>query len=311
MPTADSTMTATKLTNKVRAWTHDMGLHKNPSVRTIFVIYLPCIAGTTWSISICGANSFHPQLVFSPPDLDFTAGDSMAVINLPTNQTPTVDGTTPAASHEIMEAATNSDNPGWQMHSLTPSNPFDVSPWVFNESGKRANTEVMDMSGGSRITEKFVDAVHGYNYRYERIFTNTRANANLDPFVPRSPLGYASVTNGTNKWISVSSATATHHVTLTAWSTKMVPNWTISASIAAWKGFASTPATTDRCAAALSRTTVNNGTKVTLTVTYSGSHTLNYWCAIKIKSTTAGASPTGTVNDRFRQWLVGLRFTAP
>jgi hypothetical protein len=234
----------------------------------------------------------------------------MAVINLPTDRTPVVDSATPAASHEIMEAATDSDGPGWQMHTATPNNPFDVSPWIYNEN-QNGNTEVMDMSGGSRITEKFVDPTHGYSYRYERVFTNGSANSNHDPFVPASPLGYASVSNSTNGWVTQSSAHPTHTITLTAWSTKSVPNWTLSVSVAAWKGGSATPATPDRCSASLSRTTVHNGTSLTLTVTYSGSSTGSYWCAVKVKSTAAGASPTGTTNDRFRQWLVGLRLKPP
>lgn len=310
MPTAGNSMTATTLTNKVREWVHAMGLHKNTSVRTIFAIYLPCIDGTSWSISKCGKNSFHPKLVFTAPDPDFTPGDSMAVINLPTDKTPVVDNATVAASHEIIEAATDSDGPGWQMHTLTPNNPFDVSPWIFNEN-QNGTTEVMDMSGGSRITEQFVDATHGYQYRYERIFTNHSANLNHDPFVPHSPLGYASVSNGTNGWVTQSSANTHHHIALTAWSTKSVPDWKLSVSVAAWKGGASTPATVDKCAPSLSRTTVNNGTTLILTVDYSGSPTNSYWCAIKVTSTTAGASPTGTRNDRFRRWLVGLRLEPP
>ena len=91
---------------------------------------------------------------------------------------------------------------------------------------------------------------------------------------------------------------------MTAWSTKAVADWSLSTQVMAWKGFASSPATTDRCAASLNKTTVNNGTKVTLTVTYSGSPTQSYWCAIKVKSTTT--DPTN--NDSFRQWLVGVKF---
>jgi hypothetical protein len=310
MPTAGNTMTAAKLTTKVREWMHAMGLHKNASVRTIFVIYLPCIDGTSWSISKCGKNSFHPKVTLTSPDPDFTAGDSMAVINLPTDKTPVVDSATVAASHEIIEAATDSDGPGWQMHAADENAPFDVSPWIFNEN-QNGTTEVMDMAGGSRITEKFADATHGYSYRYERVFTNAAANANHDPFVPASPLGYASVSSSTNGWVKGSSARTIYKFTLTAWSTKVVPDWTLSTSVAAWKGGASTPATTSKCTPSLSKKTVNNGVSVTLTVTYSGSATRSYWCAIKIKSSTAGASPTGTTNDKFRQWLVGLRLDPP
>jgi hypothetical protein len=310
MPTANNSMTAAILTSRVRGWAHAMGMHKNTAVRTIYVIYLPCVDGTHWSISKCGQNSFHPQLTQTTPDPDFTPGDSMAVINLPTDKTPVVDSATGAASHEIIEGATDSDHPGWRMHAADPNNPFDVSPWIYNEN-QAANTEVMDMSGGSRITQKFVDAVHGYSYRYERVFTNKSANADHDPFVPASPLGYASVSNSTNGWVRQSSAHSTHKITLTAWSTKSVPNWTLSTTMAAWKGGNATTPTVDRCSASLSRKTVNNGTGVTLTITYTGSHTARYWCVVKIRSTTAGASATGTTNDRFRQWLVGLRLEPP
>jgi hypothetical protein len=228
----------------------------------------------------------------------------MALVWLPQGSTPTVDGSTPTATHEVMEAVTDSGSPGWQIHTNTPNKPFDVTPWIFNEN-QNGTTEVMDMAGGSRITEKFVNATHGYSYRYERVFTNGSANANKDPFVPASPLGYASVTNGTNGWVRQSSAHSSHHITLTAWSTKSVPNWTLSASVAAWKGGSTT---TSKCGTpTLSRTTVNNGTTLTLTIPYTGSHSARYWCAIKVKSTTAGAPVGDTRNDRFRQWLVGLR----
>jgi hypothetical protein len=239
-------------------------------------------------------------LQFTAPDPDFTVGDSMALSWLPQGTTTTVDGATFVATHELMEAVTDSDGPGWQIHTNTPNNPFDVSPWIFNEN-QNGTTEVMDMAGGSRITEKFVNATHGYSYRYERVFTNASANANHDPLVPASPLGYASVTNGTNGWVRQSSANTTHHITLTAWSTKAVPDWALSVSAAAWKG------TTDKCTASPGPTTVNNGDHSTLTINYSGSPTGRYWCVFKVKSTTAGLPAGDTKNDKFRQWLVGLR----
>jgi hypothetical protein len=306
MDPSDSTTTASQMTNKVRFWMHQMGLHKNTAVRTVFLLYLPCVSGTTWvnGIGLCGSAAWHPRLSFTAPDPDFTAGDSMALAWFPKNSTPNIDGLSVTASHELMEAVTDTDGPGWQMHTNTPSNPFDVTPWIFNEN-QNGTTEVMDMAGGSRIAEQFVNATHGYLYHYERVFTNGSANANHDPFVPASPLGYASVTNSTNGWVRQSSAHTTHHVTLTAWSTMAVPDWSLTASIAAWKGGA---ATTSKCGTpTLSRTTVNNGTTLTLTVPYNGSASARYWCAIKVKSTTAGLPLGDTMNDKFRQWLVGLR----
>jgi hypothetical protein len=309
MPTANGNLTVAQLEAKVRSWANAMQLHKNAGVRTIFVIYLPCILGTTFgTFGRCGSSSFHPGLTVTTNDPNFTTGDTMAVVMTPTTGSLTVDGATVAASHEVIEGATDTDN-GWRMTSSTPANPFDVSPWVFNEGGRFSNTEVMDMSGGSAIREKFTDPTHGYDYRYERVYTVASAQANGDPFVPKSPIGFASVsTKATSAkahgWISASSAVKTHHITLTAWSTKAVPDWSLSTQMMAWKGFASSPATTDRCAASLNKTTVNNGTKVTLTVTYSGSPTKSYWCAIKVKSTTS--DPTN--NDSFRQWLVGVKF---
>jgi len=308
MPTADSTMTAAKLTAKVRSWVHKLGLKKNRKYRTIFVVYLPCVRGTKWGIATCPV-SFHPGLTLTSGDPDFSARDSMAVVSLPTDQAPSVNSTA-TASHEIIEAATNHEpgGAGYRLHTATPNAPFDVSPWIYNEN-MNGNTEVMDMSGGSRITEHFSSAVHGYDYRYERVFTNRSAKANRDPFVPASPLGYASVTNATSGWVVQSSGHAKHTITLTAWSTKSVPKWRLSVSVAAWKG--GSTGSVDRCSAALSRKTVQNGTGVTLTVTYSGSGKASYWCAIKVKSTTAGASSTDTRNDKFRQWLVGLRLRPP
>jgi hypothetical protein len=305
MPTANGNLTIPQLETKVRGWANAMGLHKNHNVRTIFTIYLPCTPGATLgTFGRCGESSFHPGLTISANDPNFTTGDTMAVILMPTTGGTTVDSATGAASHEIIEGATDT-GAGWKMHSSNAANPFDVSPWVFNEGGKFANTEVMDMSGGSRIREKFTDPVHGFSYLYERVYTIKSVQANSDPFVPASPIGYASVTSKTTRWVGVSSAKKTHKITLTAWSTKAVPNWSVSTQVMAWKGFTSTPATPDRCAATLSKPTVNNGSKVTLTVTYSGSPTKSYWCAIKIKSTTS--DPTN--NDKFRQWLVGLKFT--
>lgn len=282
-----------------------MGLHKNPHVRTIFTIYLPCTPGATLgTFGNCGHSSFHPGLSVNANGHNFTTGDTMAVVLMPTSGGTTVDSATTAASHEIMEGATDTGN-GWRLTSNHTANPFDVSPWVFNEGGRFSNTEVMDMAGGSRIRIRFTDPTHDYNYLYERIYTLKSVHANHDPFVPASPIGYASVTSKTTKWIAASSHRKTHRIALTAWSTKAVPNWKISTQVMAWKGFASSPATTDRCTAALNKMTVNNGSKITLTVTYSGSPSSAYWCAIKIKSTTS--DPTN--NDSFRQWLVGLKFS--
>jgi hypothetical protein len=310
MPISDSTTTFTQMTNKVRFWMHQMGLQKNPAVRTVFLLYLRCVPGTTWvnGIGGCGTAAWHPQLAMNSPDADFTPGDSMALSWVPEGGTTTVDGATFVATHELMEAVTDTDGPGYQMHTNTPTFPYDVSPWIYNEN-QNGNTEVMDMAGGSRITEQFVNATHGYAYKYERVFTNPAANANHDPFVPASPLGYASVTNGTNGWVRQSSGgPRDHHIALTAWSTQAVPDWTLSVSVAAWKGGGNKPTPTpDRCSASLSRTTVNNGDHLTLTIHYSGLRTARYWCAVKVKSTTAGAAPGDTTNDKFRQWLVGLR----
>ena len=306
MPVSDASTTASFMTQKIRSWMHLMGLHKNTAVRTVFLLYLPCVPGTTWvgGIGSCGGGAWHPSLVMNSPDSDFSPGDSIALAWLPQGSTPSVNSSTVTATHEVMEAVTDGGSaPGWKMHTNSPNNPFDVSPWIFNEN-QNGNTEIMDMAGGSRITEQFVNATHGYHYRYERVFTNASANANADPFVPASPLGYASVTNATNGWVRQSSAFTTHHITLTAWSTQAVPDWTISVAPAAWKGG---PPTTDKCTASVSPKTVNNGDHSILTITYHGSPTARYWCAFQVTSTTAGAPPGDTNNDKSRQWLVGLR----
>jgi hypothetical protein len=69
MPVSDSTTTFSFMTQKVRNWMQLIGLHKNPAVRTIFLLYLPCVPGTTWvgGIGGCGTAAWHPKLQFTAP----------------------------------------------------------------------------------------------------------------------------------------------------------------------------------------------------------------------------------------------------
>jgi len=131
----------------------------------------------------------------------------------------------------------------------------------------------MDMSGGSRITEMFVDPTHGYSYRYERIFTNASANANHDPFRAGLTAGVRErPRNSTNGWMTQSSANCDTHDR----ADRVVHDCgaELDAVDNPWPpGRAAAPlsAKPDKCTPSLSRTTVNNGTKLTLTITYSGS----------------------------------------
>jgi hypothetical protein len=315
MPVVKPGVTIATIEAKLRHWMDEIHVKRDPAARSIFVMYLPCVPGTQIQIAQCGESSFHPQLAVEANDPNFTEGDSMVFVLMPEHNgkpvTVPLTQATVDASHEIIESTTDSPAPGqhaYFLKSAEPNTPFDVSPWVFNEGSKLSQTEVADMGGGARISLKFTDAPHTFTYVYDRFYTPATGRHAGDPFAPKSPVPFNSVSTSPG-WITDSIDNGgTVQIPFRGWSTAAIKAWSVRASVPQWQGHGADPTTPRPCQVSLDRKTINNNVVGILTVKRVPGVTLtvNDWCAIKIVSSTP--DPTGAHNDEYHQWLTGVRF---
>jgi hypothetical protein len=84
-----------------------------------------------------------------------------------------------------------------------------------------------------------------------------------------------------------------------------VEDWTIDVDLIAWRFFYDDPQPPAPCDVSLNKTTVNNGTKVKLTVKANSAAVAGSWCAIRIISSV---SPLDQGNDISRYWVTGVKW---
>jgi len=147
--------------------------------RTTFLMFLP--TGVS-----CTGGSCPPFSAFHRPFGTSTRGDFDALAVVVRGANPTMEAMTLAASHEIIESATDPEENAWKLES--PLHPWTGSPWGLDDGG--TFEENADMCEGTRILDG--------GFYYQRIFSNQAAALGGDPCVPAIPAPYFNVT--TNGW---------------------------------------------------------------------------------------------------------------
>lgn len=167
-----------------------------PDGRTVYLVFLP--AGVSFGGSTFG--NFHTPL---------RPSDALAVIGR--FQSSTMETLTIAASHEIIESATDPEFDAWRLRSATP--PWTASPWALDDGG--SFEENGDLCEGTRYLEA--------GFYYQRVFSNQAAALGGDPCVPVAATPYFNVT--TEGWYSTTTGEVT--VPISGWSVGTVADWTI------------------------------------------------------------------------------------
>ena len=219
------------------------------------------------------------------------------VLGTPSSST---DSKTQTASHEIAEAATDRFPKGWFLEAADKDKPWlDSSAFIEDEGS--GHIEVADMSSGARWNEKYFSTSPSVNttYSYARIYANRRSRLGGDPAVPSSPKPYYNVSTKSD-WPKVT-AGSTKTVTVTGWSVKKIPAWTVTASVISWEGSKAGTAP-DPCTI-VGRTSwkVANGDTFRLKVKAKSGRS-GKWCDVKLKSQ---AAPTAD-GDLSHPWFVGF-----
>ncbi|MHB1844214.1 MAG: hypothetical protein ACYCWW_05185 [Deltaproteobacteria bacterium] len=214
-----------------------------PDAQTLYLVYYPPTTSVTDAandaISCTIAAGYHSE--------DHTHSPSFAYAVVPTcsSADPVVAAAEVqgAASHELIEAATDplpDSNPGWQ---LAPTN-----PWVLARGG----VEVGDLCFPLGATED--------GYTLSGIWSNSAAAAGDDPCVPSSGAPYYTV-YATPSVVALQPG-GQARVTLVGWANAAVPSWPIAVSVG--PGQQGLPGFTPT--ATLSVPTVGDGLTATLTL---------------------------------------------
>ncbi len=151
-----------------------------------------------------------------------------------------VDGVQIAASHELIEAATDAD-------------PFEHPGWSFSENAFTAwimlGAEVADLCVGQPAYES--------NFPFARVWSNEAAARGGDPCIPTDPADVFFNVSSTPDQLLEATPGTTMHIDLTGWSTARIPNWTlevVTTGTAQWVH-------------RLGARTMNNGMTTTLDIT--------------------------------------------
>jgi hypothetical protein len=272
-----------------------------PDGKTLYVVYLPAgilLTGTTFA-------SFHGPY----PSLDAGLGDGYAVVarqTPPTGDTQ-LDLVTNIASHEIIEAATDTGSQSWRL-PLAGATPWDASVWSSLQSGSVENGDLCERT---RTREG--------SYQYQRSWSNAAALDGGDHCVPPLAAPYVNVSAPAD-WYPVQPGQSVD-VPFTGWSTGPTGNWLVSVvqtngggalhdaglgleagvSVATDLGLG----TKSPC---FSRQAMNNGTGGTVTVTVPPAVASGDWAVLSIRSfhedpATCYQPPT---DDLSHAWLVGI-----
>ena len=168
--------------------------------RTAYLIFLP--EGVS-----CASGGCPPYSAFHRP---FGAFNALAVVVR--TQGATMQSMTLAASHEIIESATDPEEDAWKLESAF--HPWTASPWGLDDGG---------------TFEENADYVHGTRYLdggfyYQRVFSNQAAALGGDPCVPAISTPYFNVT--TNGWYSTTTGEVS--IPISGWSVGTVADWVIA-----------------------------------------------------------------------------------
>jgi hypothetical protein len=253
--------------------------------RTTYLIFLP--AGVS-----CATGACPPYSAFHTPFGPFNA---LAVVARSSGAT--LPGLTMAASHEIIESATDPEEDAWKLESAF--HPWTVSPWGLDDGG--TFEENADICVGTR----YLDG----GFYYQRVFSNQAAALGGDPCVPAISTPYFNVT--TNGWYSTTTGEVS--IPITGWSVGAVPDWVIFKSAGPKTASLPVATTTLSCpdtvlANNARQCGLNNGKTATLHVVLPpGSISQTFFTFHLFSYTVAnGQLGGGPGQDNFHTWIVGV-----
>jgi hypothetical protein len=265
---------------------------------TVYVLYAPI--GLTVDSSF-GDSSRSPSYHAGFPGSYKALGDGWAAIQ-PAVKTFKLDSFTAAASHEIVEAATDTGG-AWALTD-DPNLPQDQQT-VWLTANDNLHAEAGDQCQGTLI--RMPDG-----FLYTRVFSNTEAALGGDPCLPSVAGTYVNTTPVVPADVSASAPTlGWTHVTMPASGNALVDipivGWTADGACATW------PLTIDvvNAKAGKNNVTLTNVTLSASTIATGGTVTLHAEVPAGTASGTWGAvnvhsAATGYGADRQHDWVYGV-----
>jgi hypothetical protein len=194
---------------------------------TLYILYLP----PQIEVVRDGMPNDGCKLFGAYHDRYGTRGDNLAVVQRCFTDQYAVDDMTVAASHEILEAATDPDGRGYRLPVVASSKPWTETVW-----------NAFDLIGGAELGDLCEGTfwVEGTSV-YQRIWSNRVAAAGGDPCVPALGEPYYS-TAFDQDWYPVQPG-GTVAIPVTGWTTGDVPSWPLKVDAQGTAdGFTATPA---------------------------------------------------------------------
>jgi hypothetical protein len=290
-----------------------LGIPTRPNFQTIVILFDRCTPPQ--SLDNFGCTSHHP--------LFDAAGDSYALsLGNPTGTTDAQrDALTATASHELAEAITDPSK-GWRLTAIDKDHPWafasapnandpehglistrDASPFVEDED--LGTIESADEASGARWHEDFTPSgfANPVRYSYVRVFANAANDHGDDPAVPPSPDPYFNVSTASDWYIL--HLGGTKQITITGWSTRKIPAWTVTAKVSTWEhlkphGFIPALPSPCRLDGKTSAKIANRDT-FTQKIATTSNAAAGAWCLVKL--TSEGTDPNGDVSH---PWFVGF-----
>jgi hypothetical protein len=287
--------------------------------QTIIILFQHC--HSPQSLDGFGCTSHHPSRGIGIDSYALSLGDpSGSTVSQRNSLTET-------ASHELAEAATDTGPDGWRLTAVDRDHPWaiisvpnardrqrgllaspDASPFLEDEGA--GNIEAADLMAGSLWFEKYTPAgfPRPVRYAYVRVFSRYGNDHRDDPGVPPSAKPYFNVTTASD-WYYLR-LHSSKQVTVTGWSTKSLPKWSVSASLNAWEhSSARGGATTEPDPCQLSNSSFKVANDGTFTLKVSATHAAKSgtWCVVHLKSALLPAPAAS--GDSSHSWYVGFILT--
>jgi hypothetical protein len=185
-----------------------------PDGNTLYLLYLPAgvtvISRGVRNDSCAQFGAYHA--VYG------SRGDNLAVVQrCPSSDV--LDVMTAAASHEIIEAATDPDLRSYALPDIADQRPWTESIW--NAWELEGGAELADLCEGTFYEER--------GFFYQRVWSNRAAAAGGDPCIPALDQPFYDTTFDRD-WYAVS-AGATVSIPVNGWSTAAVADWGVRAAV--------------------------------------------------------------------------------
>jgi hypothetical protein len=246
--------------------------------RTLFLLYLPPGVNEVENGEInCNCSALggaHGRYDAS--------GDGLAWVQRCTSTDD--DFMTRVASHEVAEAMTDTGK-GYRLQQ--PSPPWSGTPWASLQQG---DIEIGDLCTSTYVTEG--------EWTYQRIWSNSAAQAGGDPCVPALKTPYFDTSSGVD-WTEIAPG-ETKQVPFNGWSTGPRPDWYVYASVASSAFTATVTTSRQQTLDGVTYSAINDGDTGTLTVTASTSLHSGDYAIVRLASRSADRV------DGVHYWPVGF-----